>query len=983
VKFTKTNLMMTSVLSGIMALGATPAMAQDADDEIIVTGSRIKQKNLISSSPVTSVNADAFEVRGVVNVEDLLNELPQVFSGQGSNIGNGASGTATVDLRGLGPSRTLVLIDGKRMGPGSPNAIAPDLNQIPASLIKNVDILTGGAGAVYGSDALAGVVNFEMDRELQGVRLDVNVGGFQHNNNNQAVQDLLGRSGNLNSRHQGNQFDGIVVDATLAFGTDFADGRGNITGYVGYREADELTQASRDYSACAFGGGDVAATADPGVRCVGSFTTPGGTFTDPTFSRYFFTLDENNPNEFRPLDFANDTFNFNPTNHFQRPDERITAGFFAEYDLTDKDTVYSDVMFMDDRSIAQIAFSGNFGVTTEVSCDNPFLSANQQSVICDDTNYTPAEQQRFDDLNVAPFLLLRRNVEGDPRQDDLRHTSFRGVVGMRGDFRLLDGWEYDVFGSHSETHFAENYLNEIHVTRAQNALYATTGADGQPTCRADLVADPTCVPIDWFSIGGVTDAALGYVQGTGFQDGNVEQSIVQGVLTGEIATLKSPFASSPAGVAIGAEYRKDVYELRTDDNFTLGLLAGQGGPSIGLAGEFSTTEVFGEIQMPLVEDRPGFNELTVTGAYRYGDNSLSGGSNSYSGSVVWEPVDAIRLRGQYQRAVRAANAIELFRATSIGLFDTVDPCSNGSGAGGVGIAATAAQCANSGVTAAQYGNITANPAGQYNQLLGGNVNLGQEKSDTYTFGAVFQPTGVADGLTLSVDYFDITVNDFIGTAPPGQALANCVNNGDPFFCSLVNRDPASGSLWLNSNGFVTATNINTGSLSTSGVDVNGNYGVGLGSKGDLNFSVAGTYLIDLTTESLPGSDPFDCVKLYGDRCGNPNPQWRHIASATWESPFDLSVQTTWRHFSKVTADENVGAEVGSFDETLKAQNYFDLAATYRGIENVTLRTGMNNVFDKEPPLSSSVGAGFGNGNTFPQVYDALGRYVFARATIDF
>lgn len=980
----KTKLLITTLLSAAtFGAAATPSFAQT--DEIIVTGTRIKQKNAVATSPVTSVSSEDFAVRGTVNVEDLINELPQVFAGQGSNIGNGATGTATVNLRGLGASRTLVLIDGRRMGPGSPNAIASDLNQIPSVLIKNVDILTGGAGAVYGSDALAGVVNFEMDRQFEGVKLDVNIGAHQHNNNNDELQALLASSGNLNSQNSGNQLDGASKDFTLAFGTSFGEGKGNIVGYVGYREANEVLQGSRDYSACAFGSGRSAATAAPGVSCVGSSTTPTGRFFPESGGS--FTLDENNTNEFRPWGGNPDTFNFNPTNHFQRPDERWTAGIFAEYDLTEKDTLYTDVMYMDDRSVAQIAFSGNFGVTTEVSCDNPFLSANQAAVICDRASFTPEAQQRFDDLNVAPLFFLRRNVEGDPRQDDLRHTSFRGVVGMRGDARFADGWEYDVFASQSQVHLANNYLNEIHQTRAQNALYATTGADGQPTCRGDLVTDAACVPINWFQIGGVTPDALSYVQGTGFQDGNVEQSVIQGVLTGDLNMLKSPLATLPASIAVGAEYRYDQYELRTDDNFSQGLLAGQGGATIGLEGEFDSYEVFGEMNLPLIVDAPLVDELTFNGAYRYADNSLSGGASSYSAGLIYQPVPALRVRGQYQRAVRAANALELFRAQSLGLFDTDDPCANGSttvtAANPNGIAATAAQCANSGVTAAQYGNIDLNTAGQYNQLLGGNTNLSPEKSDTYTIGGVLTPTGALAGMVLSVDYFDIKVNDFIGQVPPDQTLNRCVFEGDPFFCSLINRNPANGSLWRTPDGFITATNLNTGSLSTSGIDANVTYGYDLGTKGRMTFNYNATYLLDITTESLPGDTPFDCAGFYGSSCGTPNPEYRHIASVGWNSPWNLDTKLTWRHFGNVDAFTDVGAEAGSFDESLGAQNYFDVAFTYRGIEDVTLRAGVNNILDREPPLSSAVGAGFGNGNTFPQVYDALGRYLFARATINF
>ena len=961
-------------------LGVTSsATAQDAeDDEVIVTGSRLVKQNIVAVSPVTTVSQEDFAVRGVIGVEELVNELPQVFAGQGANIGNGASGTATVNLRGLGAARTLVMIDGKRMGPGSPNAIPPDLNQIPAALISDVDILTGGAGAVYGSDALAGVVNFKMNREFEGIRLDVNMSTYQHSNNNDGIQDLLSRSGNLIDTATGSGFDGFAQDWTLAFGTDFAEGRGNVTGYLGYRHQNEITQANRDYSACAFGGGTSDATADPGVRCVGSFTTPLGTFTDNTFSRYFFTLDESSPNEFRPVDFGNDTFNFNPTNHFIRPDERITGGFFAEYEVSEKDTAYADLMIMDDRSVAQIAFSGNFFVTSEVSCDNPFLSAQQQSIICDTSSFSAAELDRFNEFNVAPLTFGRRNVEGDPRQDDLRHTSIRGVGGIRGDMRMGD-WTYDVYGSYSNTHFAENYLNEIHITRAQNALYATTDADGNVVCRADLVSDPNCVPINWFEIGGVTPDALNYVQGSGFQDGNVTQVVMQAFTSGSVDELNFFGSSRAPQVGIGLEYRADEYELRTDEAFESGLLAGQGGPSIGLDGDFDSYEVFGEVELPIAEDQPGMEELTLNGAYRYADNSLSGGSHSYSGGLIWQPMSAIRMRGQYQRAVRAANAVELFRATSIGLFNFPggDPCS------GAAPAFTAAQCANTGVSAAQYGNIVANPAGQYNALFGGNTALEPEKSDTYTIGAVLQPGGGLDGLLLSVDYFDITVNDFVGTVPAIESVNQCAQTGDPFFCSLVNRDPASGSLWTNQNGFVTATNLNTGSLKTSGIDINADYGFDIGSKGSIDLSVVGTYLLSLDTKSLPTSDTIECVGFYAGQCGSPNPEWRHIASANWNTPWDIGAQLTWRHFQGVSAEETVGAAAGSFDESLDSANFLDLGLTYSGIEDVKLRFGVNNILDSEPPLSSSVGAGVGNGNTYPTVYDALGRYLFGRATIDF
>ena len=992
--FDKATLMLGTLLS--TAIMSAPAHAQTSDradddpfvvqDEIVVTGSRIRRApNVIASSPVTTINGDLFQDRGTINVEDLVNELPQVFAGQGSNVSNGASGTATVNLRGLGASRTLVLIDGKRMGPGSSSAIAPDLNQIPAALIRDVDVLTGGAGAVYGSDALAGVVNFKMDREFEGFRIDANAGFYQHNNNNDGLQDLLSRSGNASVNRSVDQLDGFSYDVTAAFGAGLDNGRGNVIGYVGYREREAVLQGDRDYSGCAFGGGDSAETADPGVRCVGSFTSPLGTFTDPTFSQYFFTLDEANPNQFRPLDFANDTFNFNPTNFYQRPGERITAGLFAEYEITDGVEAYADVMFMDNRSDAQIAFTGNFFNTTEVSCDNPFLSQQQVDIICDPDVFTNDEQlARFEADNVAPLLFGRRNVEGDPRNNDQRNQSLRVVGGLRGEFGLIDTWGYDVYASHSRVNTSENYTNEFQITRLQNALLATTGENGQPVCRPDLVTDPNCVPVNFFEIGGVTRDALDYIQGQGFQEGNVEQTVLSAVITGSLGdSFRSPLSDRDLNVVLGVEYRDDSYDLAVDDNFQQGLLSGQGGPTLGLEGGFDTTELFGEIEIPLLEEVPFAEDVTFNGAYRYSDNSLSGGADSYAAGLSWTPVDAVRLRGQYQRAVRAANAVELFVGQSNGLFNGTDPCT------GETPTASLEGCIATGLDPARYGNLVANPAGQYNALFGGNPELEPETSDTYTLGAVIRPGGFLSGGTLSVDYFDITVDGFVGTIPPTLALSNCVTTQDPVFCDLINRD-AGGSLWVSPNGFVQATNLNTGSLETKGVDVNFDYLVNGGGAGDFGLDFTGTYLIDLVTEAIPGADPYDCVGFYGDDCGTPNPEFRAIGGVNWITPVEgLEVRLTGRYFSAVDGyngpDGTTGLEVeeGSFDETLDAQFYTDLGLTLRMIEDTTLRFGVNNVFDKEPPLSSSVGSGFGNGNTFPQVYDALGRYIFARATIDF
>lgn len=949
--------------------------------EIIVTGTRIKQTNLLASSPITSLSNEDIATRGVTRIEDLINELPQVFAAQGSNISSRATGIATVDLRGLGSSRTLVLIDGRRMASGTVNQVAADLNQIPAALVKNIDVLTGGAGAVYGSDALAGVVNFQMERDFEGLRLDMQIGAYQHNNNNQLFRSLLEASDFLSPSMTANQLDGATKDFTLVYGHNFENGKGNITAYLGYRSAKEIRQDARDFSSCTVDGG-----LDNGglTACTGSIVSASGLFTDGSFdvANFLFALDPVTGSDFQRVTLFGQAglpdvsrFNFNPDNFLQRPDERYTAGIFAHYDLSPRDEIYTDFMYADDLSIAQIAPSANFFNTDRISCDNPFLSDQQRDIICTNRGFGPTDN--------ADLVFSQRNVDGGPRRFRLHHKSYRAVLGIRGEFRSLLGFEYDVSAQHSSANLSETFENALSISRLQRALLATTDASGNPVCDSVLDGtDPDCVPINYFSLGGVTQAALDYVSAQNQQGGFYKQTILLATISGNLGTygIQIPGTSSGAKIILGSEYRKDDYRLDTDAGLASGDVAGFSRPSVGVSGAFDSLEAFGELQLPLLENKPLAKDVVFKGAYRYADNSLSGGANIYSAGGIWQVNDVLRFRGQYQRAIRVANAIELFLPTSTSFFSSGsgDPCA------GAAPRATLAQCANSGVTAAQYGNIDANPLRQFNVLSGGNPNLTPEKSDTFTIGAIVQMPAPLEGLTISVDYFDITVNDFIGTANPIQSINNCVFDGDPLFCNLINRDPVSGSLWLNDKSFIEANNINTGFLFTSGIDINASYNAELPvNLGGLSLTLTGTYLNDLIEQSFPKDPKINCVGFYGNNCGTPKPRWRHIASLNWQTNHNVNARFSWRHFANVRAEPNLNADEGSFDEQLGAVDYFDLALTYRGLDNATIRLGINNVFDKEPPISTSAANGFGNGNTFPQVYDALGRFLFARVTVDY
>jgi outer membrane receptor protein involved in Fe transport len=959
---------------------APSAFAQDQEatsgvgtvEEVVVTGSRIPQPNVEGVSPVAVIGAEEVAVRGITRVEDLVNNLPQAFADQGGNISNGSTGTATVNLRNLGSTRTLVLVNGRRLPPGTPGgtaaAIAPDLNQIPSALIERVEVLTGGASSVYGSDAVAGVVNFIMKRDFEGIAVDTQYSFYSHRNDN-GVGDLVAARGFATP--DSNESDGGAIDANLTIGTGIADGKGNATVYLGYRKIDPVLQSERDYSACALG------ASASGFTCSGSGTTgPGGQFqpySPSLVAGSAFTVAGPN-GEIRPYSSSADAFNFGPYNYYQRPDTRYVLGAFAHYDIAPQAQVYTELMFHDDRTVAQIAPSGLFAALYTTNCDNPLLSTAQRTALCGAYGLAPTA-----DTNV---LIGRRNIEGGGRQDDLRHTSYRGVVGVKGE--IAQGWNYDVFGQYGTVVFAETYFNDFSILRGQRALQVVN-VNGVPTCKSVVDgSDPNCVPYNIWRQGGVTPEALTYLQTPGFQRGDTQQSVMGATLAGDLGQygLKLPTANEGLGIAIGTEYRQESLDLNTDQAFTTGDLSGQGGPTIGVQGSYHVQEYFAEFRAPLVQDRPGIQTLALNGSYRYSDYSTGVNTNSYGAGLEWAPLADVRLRGSYQRAVRAPNIRELFAAQGVQLFDLdEDPCS------GTTPSATLAQCQRTGVTPAQYGSIVNNTAGQFNQLAGGSLELDPEKADTFSYGIVFTPTFL-DGLTASVDFFSIKLEDRVDVIPPTVSLQQCIQTGDPAFCSNIRRGQA-GTLWFDPNGYVIGTNTNTGTTETSGIDGELNYRFDLpGGMGGLAFNLVGTYLREFVQEPVTGLGTYDCQGLFGTTCGTPLPEWRHKARLSWTTPIDLDVSLTWRYVSKVNLDLSSEQELlaGTFqpvDREMAAQHYVDLAASYTFRKSYGVRIGVNNLLDRDPPLSSQVGSGFGNGNTYPQVYDALGRYAFVALSANF
>ena len=434
-----------------LAHGAPQRDQRNSTVPIVITGSRIPRTNLTAVSPVTIVKRVEFELVGATSAEDLLNQLPQVNPSQGEFVNAPATGAATVDLRGLGPSRTLVLVNGHRLMPGDPRFLVPDINSIPTTLIQRVDVLTGGAAAVYGSDAVAGVVNFILDTRINGLKVDGEIGAYQHDNRDQFAQGLL------NQRQlpypSGSVMDGRRENASVAFGRSLFDNRAHITIYGGYRRTETVTWDQRDYSACPITARMVDERPTSAVECGGPLVSYPGNYFDNLGNVYQITPDRT----FVP---GLSRFNTSPWNLIQRPDKRYTGGGFANFDISNAVQAYAEVMAMKDRSLWQLGPSGDFTNTETINCDNPLLSDQQQSLICRKGNFV-GETPVFDDdgnllqvigspmlfadpITGQPYkrgglLIALRNIQGSPIQDDLTHKSIRLLGGIQGRPRA---WRY-------------------------------------------------------------------------------------------------------------------------------------------------------------------------------------------------------------------------------------------------------------------------------------------------------------------------------------------------------------------------------------------------------------------------------------------------------------------------------------------------------------------------------------------------------------
>ena len=948
---------------GLTTMTFMPANAQDLSanqlEEVIVTGSRIQRLNLVSASPVTQVDAEEFKFTGTTRVEDLVKNLPQVYSNQNSTQQNGATGTATLNLRNLGDERTLVLVNGRRLPAGSPvqGGQGADINQIPGALIKRVEVLTGGASATYGSDAVAGVVNFIMMDDFEGVQFDAQYSGYTHDNDSNRWQGVVEGAGY--PAPSGDTTDGEIEDMSLIIGGNFEGGRGNATAYGTYRKIKPVWARDRDYSACSL--------SDNVDDCAGSSTTPQGRFIAPDGANWQVEGDQFVP-------YA-DAFNFGALNYLQRPDKRYTLGAFAHYDINEHVEAYTELSYMNDQSTGQIAPSGTFFNNSNIPCNNPYLSDQQFDIIC--------TQQGLTVDDVSDTLVGRRNVEGGNRQNEIEYNTFRGVFGLRGD--INDTWRYDGYFMYSRVDYSDNYQNDLNINNIQRALEAVEDPEtGQIVCASALSGvDPACVPYNVFQTGAVTQEMTDYLAIPLFRDGYTDQTVASVYFEGNLGDygVKLPWANDGVAVVVGAEYRKEALETTPDLGYQQGLGAGQGGATQATSGSYEVKEGFIEASIPLIEGKDWADQVVLDGGYRYSDYDYGETTDTYGIRLGWSINQQVKLRASYQRAVRGPNVQELFLPQGLNLFDmTQDPCSDGVPGGLSAGGYTEAQCAQSGLTAAQWGGNFDSAAGQYNFLQGGSPDLSPEKSDTYTYGVVLTPDFV-EGLTVTVDYYDIKIEDGINNLSPEFILTECLE-GNTAQCELVKRNASRGDLWIGSNvqtsGQVIALNDNLSVEQIKGVDLVATYDFDVGSWGSVNLHNVLSYVDQWDTQELSNAPKTECAGIFGGVCGFPTPEYRNNFRATWVTPWSVTASAQWRYIDEVDEIDNI--------RPLKEANYFDIAAIWDVTEWASLRGGINNVTDEAPPVVGSNQSGSsinGAANTFPGMYDSLGMYWFVGATLTF
>lgn len=958
--------------------------ASEPAGEIIITGSRIPRPDLTSSSPLAVVQDEEFKLSGANNVEQVINTLPQVVPSLSAFSNNPGGGVALLNLRGLGSQRNLVLVNGRRWIFFDANQIV-DLNTIPPFLLDSVDVVTGGASAVYGSDALAGVTNFHLRTDLEGA--------------------LVGGSYAITQRGDGPRY-----NAYGALGTRFADDRGFVTVFGEYYNRGSVFQNQRDFSRFTFVDGAT------GLVPGGSSNVPQGRFTAPAT----VNVDPDGPGPLAPVPFviagpssttgtgifaptasgataggffgtpgtatrycgAACSYNYAPSNYLMTPQKRWALGGYGEYEVIEGHNLYSEVYFTNNQSPAELAATP---ITQPVNVNLALVCGGADPMIdaatCAALTTLAANQAAANAFAAAngrplPFgnapagtgtvtpigpgeVRLTANyratqISNRINEDD--RNAFRGLFGARGE--ITDDWNYDVYYAYARTKNAQ--IQRGNISRSAFAREVEAG-----TCNifgADQLSDEC-------------------IEAVSILAQNQEESVLQvaqGSVSGTLFT--SPWARDAVGLAAGVEWRKMEAAFVPDTSLSSGDVVGfnAGDPT---EGQYNVKEVFGELRLPLIQDN-FISRLELNAAGRYSDYSLAnvGGVWTYSAGAELEPIRDIMFRGQYQRAVRAPNVQELFGGAAVGFPAATDPCATPEI---LADATAVAVCIATGVPADQVGNPGLQPNPQIEGAFGGNPNLQEEVGDTYTAGVVLRPRFVPR-LNIAVDWYDIRVKNAIAAAGGGvggvlDLCYNVIQDANSAICQLINRDP-SGVLSGAGVFIVEANNANLSELRTKGVDFQIDYSLPmsfglLSPRSRLSAYFFGNYQWVNKFAPVAGLEFTECAGRFGNLCGNPTPKWKWTSRAAWlDGPLTTSLR--WRHVGKVSDDDD---QTDYIVENVGAYDLFDLTFGLNVTDNATLTFGINNLFDKKPPL---MGDNAEQGNTYPSTYDPLGRDFFVSANFN-
>jgi iron complex outermembrane receptor protein len=968
-----------AALSGALALvaGTPPAAAQDAQtstepevvETVVVTGSRIRRADYVSDSPLVTVSASSLSETGSTSVESVLNQLPQFVPSITTTSNNpGNSGQANIDLRGLGTQRNLVLLNGRRLPAANSNGTV-DVNIVPSALIENIEVVTGGASAVYGSDAIAGVTNFTLKRDFEGVALD---SGY-------------GRTG---------ASDGAEWSSSLTVGSNFAEDRGNAVFSFQYTERDPIYQGARDFSRVTldvrragntpqgsssilegrydrnsansftqtamnqvFGRYGAAAGSVPFSQHIG-FNADGTLFsmgTGQPGSVANFRGDTSDPS----FDDSGYSYNFAPPNALSLPMKRWNLAGFANLALSERIDAYVQTFFTTYDTQATLAPVPATGLHIPVA--NPFISDDLADLLA----------SRPD---AAADFTFRQRMQGvGPRESRDQYDVYQLLAGLRGKFG--EGMDWDVYVATSSMANTNVLNNDVSLARLQELLNSPTG--GVDKCAGGY--NPFGGPA------GLSAACADYVRAYFTNRTQLDSSIAEATLGGKVFSM-------PAGDAkfsVGASWREESFDFRPDLAVARGDLLGfnQVNP---LKGAFHVTDVFAELYLPVLSEKHFAKDLGFTLGARRSDHSLAGSANAFKLEGNWQMIEKMRLRASYQRAVRAPSIAELFSPQNENFPPLLeDPCDNTSAARNFGANADVLHggngairglCITQGIGVADIDTYTFTN-GQVPTVGGGNPELSEEQADTVTFGVVFD----FDKVRASVDFYSIKLNDAIFSTPAGEILLLCYglsgNNpnldpNDPA-CRAINRTttldgtPASGEPSVPSLGIDNVT-----TLRTAGIDVQLDWGIELGAAGKLDLNLLANWLQKWEVSYLPGLPAIDYRGTIGDCVACAFPDYKVLLNARWQfKDFGAGLRARY-----LPAMDNKYTTYDPFTTVgVPAITYLDANLSWHMADKLELRAGVENLTDETPPIYT---AGV-QMNTDPSTYDVLGRRYFLRANMKF